>query len=419
MFAIATGLGCLVRPLAPVRRPDHDSGTAAWARGGCYDFAFSHCWVHSLGAGGIRIGEADGGQNPDDESVARNITVSDCVIEDAGHIIQAGTGVLLQQAHDSAVVHNHIHHLLYTGISTGWSWGYASTSNRNLTISFNLLHDIGQGVLSDMGCIYNLGISVGTIIDHNICHDVWTFGYGGWGSYADERTSWVTFSNNIIFHTESAAHHQHYGCNNTVANCVLAFPVSDCKADGCDNAALRSSQHGPGGGPGMNASFAFLRNIVLLDAPSSTLFYSTVSYGFDNMTFDNNVYWSTGVDDPGSQLSFPSTQDPTTFAEWQAKGKDGHSVIADPQFVDPTALDFSDLEPTSPALALGFVPIDTSGVGPRPFREDAEAGVVEPAFVRPAREHMAGLRSGSIGSSSKKGKSRKKALQREGRTPLH
>jgi hypothetical protein len=53
-----------------------------------------------------------------------------------------------------------------------------------------------------------------------------------------------------------------------------------------------------------------------------------------------------------------------TFAEWHKRGKDAHSVYADPQFVDVERRDFR-LKPTSPALALGFQPIDLSNVGPR------------------------------------------------------
>jgi len=49
---------------------------------------------------------------------------------------------------------------------------------------------------------------------------------------------------------------------------------------------------------------------------------------------------------------------------WQALGLDTHSVIADPLFVDPENGDFT-LKPESPALKLGFRPIDVSIVGPR------------------------------------------------------
>ena len=53
-----------------------------------------------------------------------------------------------------------------------------------------------------------------------------------------------------------------------------------------------------------------------------------------------------------------------SWAEWRARKKDQHSRYADPLFVDPDEGDFT-LQPQSPALELGFQPIDLSRVGPR------------------------------------------------------
>jgi hypothetical protein len=53
-----------------------------------------------------------------------------------------------------------------------------------------------------------------------------------------------------------------------------------------------------------------------------------------------------------------------TFEEWQARGLDAGSRIADPLFVDPANHDFS-LQPESPAHAMGIMPIDVQDVGPR------------------------------------------------------
>jgi hypothetical protein len=52
-----------------------------------------------------------------------------------------------------------------------------------------------------------------------------------------------------------------------------------------------------------------------------------------------------------------------TFNDWQKLGLDVHSQFADPLFVDPALGDIS-LKPESPALKLGFQPIDSRGVGP-------------------------------------------------------
>ena len=51
--------------------------------------------------------------------------------------------------------------------------------------------------------------------------------------------------------------------------------------------------------------------------------------------------------------------------DWQAMGYDAHSIIGDPMFVDAADGNY-DLHPDSPALKLGFQPIDTSRIGPTP-----------------------------------------------------
>ncbi|MBQ4079779.1 MAG: hypothetical protein II596_03770, partial [Thermoguttaceae bacterium] len=54
-----------------------------------------------------------------------------------------------------------------------------------------------------------------------------------------------------------------------------------------------------------------------------------------------------------------------TFQEWQKnKQKDLNSVVADPGFVDVQNHNFA-LKPDSPALKLGFEPIDASKIGPQ------------------------------------------------------
>ena len=57
-----------------------------------------------------------------------------------------------------------------------------------------------------------------------------------------------------------------------------------------------------------------------------------------------------------------------SFDEWQAQGHDTHSLIANPGFADPKKGDFR-LPPESPALKIGFEPIDLGEVGPRDGRQ--------------------------------------------------
>ena len=51
--------------------------------------------------------------------------------------------------------------------------------------------------------------------------------------------------------------------------------------------------------------------------------------------------------------------------EWLGTGNDLNSLVGDPMCANPRSGDFT-LADDSPALALGFIPFDTSDVGPRP-----------------------------------------------------
>ena len=69
---------------------------------------------------------------------------------------------------------------------------------------------------------------------------------------------------------------------------------------------------------------------------------------------DNNCYW----DASGKEIIFSGK----SLTEWQALGHDKNSIIADPGFADIVGRDFT-LADDSPALALGFTPIDVSASG--------------------------------------------------------
>ncbi len=149
-----------------------------WFDDGAADCSITRSWLHDLGAGGVRVGTGADSGAPATAPV-RNVTVADCEVADGGHVVPAGTGIFTQEAYATTVVHNHVHHLKYTGVATGWTWGYMADSDAAQTIGWNHIHDIFQGELSDGGCIYNLGRSPGTQIVNNLCHDVDSYGYGG------------------------------------------------------------------------------------------------------------------------------------------------------------------------------------------------------------------------------------------------
>jgi hypothetical protein len=78
------------------------------------------------------------------------------------------------------------------------------------------------------------------------------------------------------------------------------------------------------------------------------------------LKLDYNLYFNTS----GAPIKFGEL----SLEEWQAQGQDKHSLIADPLFVAPDKYDFR-LKPGSPALKLGFKPIDMSKVGPRRHKQ--------------------------------------------------
>ena len=80
-----------------------------------------------------------------------------------------------------------------------------------------------------------------------------------------------------------------------------------------------------------------------------------------NIASDYNVFW-----DLSGSLTIcveRATGRRYSLREWRELGYDAHTLIADPKFRDLFTRDFS-LEEGSPAISLGFKPIDLPSVGP-------------------------------------------------------
>lgn len=290
-----------------------------------------------LGAGGVKIG--DPVLPKSDADLTSGNTVSDNRIVDIGKVYPEAVGVWVGQSSENEISHNEIAETYYTGISVGWTWGYGVTAARGNRLDFNHIHDIGRGLLSDMACIYTLGVQPGTVERHNLCHDVtrYVHGYGGWGLYTDEGSSNILIENNVVYRAEDGGFHQHYGAENIVRNNVFALGRT------AEIRRTRSEDH---------RSFTFEHNIVywelgaLLDG----------SWDDGNYRFDDNIYFRTD----GKPFQFAKW----SFAEWQKRGQDAGAMIADPLFADPANADFG-LRSGSPAAGIGFQPIDLKDVGPR------------------------------------------------------
>ncbi|MFH1920527.1 MAG: right-handed parallel beta-helix repeat-containing protein [Planctomycetota bacterium] len=338
----------------------HTGGYALWLQFGSKENRVDQCHIHDLGAGGVRLGETSLPEEP--ELQTEKNEVHNSFIHNGGNVYHAGIGVWIGRSSHNRVHHNDICDFLYTGVSVGWSWGYAASTAHHNQIEHNHIHHLGWGQLSDMGGIYCLGLAPGTQLRYNRIHDVLSYAYGGWGLYTDEGSTGILMENNVVYRVKDGAFHQHYGRENIVRNNVLALSATFGQIR-----RSREEEH---------SSFTVERNIIY----SNGVPMLGGNWSNGNYKLESNCYW----DASGQAPTFPGG---ITLAQWQEKGFDARSVVADPKFTDPANLDFS-LAPDSPALALGFKPIDTSQIGLVGPAEwvDLPKRVERPRMVMPGEE---------------------------------
>lgn len=297
----------------------------------------SGCYFNNIGGSGVFINGVD----TEDESImTENITVTDNRIDGYGKNFCGAIGVMITHARNCEISHNEISDGRYTAISVGWIWGYAYNVTDNIKICDNLIYNIGQGWLSDMGGIYTLGVQPNSVISGNVIHDVAADegqgGYGGWGIYLDEGSSYMLVEKNLVYNCGSQGFHQHYGEENTVRNNIFAFnKVAQLKLS-------RAEEHN---------AFNLTGNIIVGD---NQLMYGNINV--DNFTDDGNIYW----DYTRGEYMLSSIKEDFDFGDriykpaMELMGFYNNGVFADPLFRDAENLDFTLPDNSEVTDSIGF-----------------------------------------------------------------
>lgn len=318
---------------------------------GAVETALEGCELRDLGAGGVKIWHG-----------CRRNVVADCEIADGGHVYPAGAGVLVGKASGNRIEHNHIHDFYYTGISVGWTWGYAESDTYGNMIEWNHIHDLGKGVLSDMGGIYLLGHAPGTRLRYNRIHDITCRRYGGWCIYTDEGSTDVLIESNLAYNANRNPFNQHYGRNNEVVNNIFAY--------GGD--AVLSY-----GKPEPHTGVVFEHNIFLSRGTPILRHFTADRWTPEQTVFRHNLYWC--EDGPvlfnrGGLATYASQPFPRGFKDEAARFTPLPATLTLTRFVTQSGM------ATAPA-----------GMGELRFERQADTLQVRGRFRRPNRsEPVAG-----------------------------
>ena len=281
------------------------------------------------------------GQNAEKDSkyVTRDFFISNNLIDGYGQKFFNGAAIAVLHAASGEISNNEVHNGYNSAIALGWVWGYGSSVTSDILVKQNLIYEIGQNLMSDMGAIYTLGVKEGIVITENVIHNVkanLNFGYGGWGIYMDEGSSNVMITKNLVYDCNSTAFYQHYGRDNLVINNIFAL---------CGEGQISSYRDES------HTGFHLIRNIVVSENRD---FIQGVEHltNRSRMMEANNIYWDYVNGDRGIDTEYYS----------EKLGLFHNATFTDPLFVDWENRDFA-LKNNSPVIKLGFIPWDTSCAG--------------------------------------------------------
>ncbi len=342
---------------------------------GCNNNLVDGCRLDDIGGTGILVGWRRIANEPprqwfendwaDSLDVPKQNDIINNELSDCGEIHLSSTAIMTAFTEDTRIAHNEIRDMPHIGITVGFIWNDDPTSQKRTIVEYNHIHHCMKRLI-DGAAIYTLGYQPGTVVRNNYIHDI----LNGHGLYTDEGSAHILFENNICYRTGLRGFNQNYGHHNIIRNNMFIYPCLNADAEMWGqftnaNFMLYHKFLQPSvitrnrGDFDVDGSFTIERNIMLFN--QGEYFNSNNGQGEDTFEIDNNVIWDTrGGIEAGTVTYFEGVN----LRQWQQRGNDKNSLIADPMFVNLKDGNF-ELKEDSPAFKLGFKPIDLSKVGPQ------------------------------------------------------
>jgi parallel beta-helix repeat protein len=313
--------------------------------------------------------------------------VTDNHVHHCGVFDKYVAGVFLGLSQSNVIGHNRIEYMPHHGINLGNS-GFG----RNI-VEYNEIRNVGRescdkGAINmwmedPYGLVERQAERSGHVIRYNLIADFESqrLEQGtlkpcnpAFGIYLDNYTSNSFVYGNIVVRSGSVGIYLQGGKNNIVENNIVVDSLCATHMGGWWQPQME----------GFMTGNHFTRNIFYNTDDSPKVIHRHIGFTTEPLSdaigvSDYNVFFSAGgagfaIRESSSPLSdmeeskrtyplWPKYEE-IPLEEWRRMGFDTHSVVADPLFVDPKNDDFR-LKPDSPALKLGFQPIDQSKIGPR------------------------------------------------------
>ncbi|MFC1739698.1 right-handed parallel beta-helix repeat-containing protein [Planctomycetota bacterium] len=273
-------------------------------------------------------------------------------IHDCGVVFHSGVGINIDDG-GGLIANNLIHDTGHTGVYVRhFATDYGQEHERKnqeqgLIIEYNEIYNTMRQVNDGAGIFVRDDY---VVIRNNLIHDSYGppegQGSPAWGIYLGCETRNCLVENNVVYRTQAGQHVWFQNRNNTIFNNIFI----DGDRQQIDYNNMPNAHH---------HQIRLLRNIICFSNPTAVL-YDISGNSSVPMESDYNLIYHT----KGEDFVIRGLEGVNTFEDWQQRGFEAHSIVADPLFVDPENDDYT-LRPESPAFKLGFKPIDLSRVGLR------------------------------------------------------